>query len=90
MTHVLAALRDFLSRYGQVFNAAWNVRAQLDPPKRSADELAFLPAHLELTDTPVSPLPRWTMRVIIAFFCVALLWACIGKLDIVAVAQGKT
>ena len=30
------------------------------------------------------------MRIIIAFFCVALLWACLGKLDIVAVAPGKT
>lgn len=90
MKHVLQGAGDFVRRYATVFAAAWKVRAQLDPPKRSADELAFLPAHLELTDTPVSPLPRWTMRVIIAFFCVALLWACIGKLDIVAVAQGKT
>lgn len=30
------------------------------------------------------------MRIIIGFFCVALLWACLGKLDIVAVAPGKT
>ena len=90
MKHVLQGASDFARRYAAVFRAAWAVRAQLDPPKRSADELAFLPAHLELTDTPVSPLPRWSMRVIIAFFCVALLWACIGQLDIVAVAPGKT
>ena len=30
------------------------------------------------------------MRIIIALFCIALLWACIGQLDIVAVAPGKT
>ncbi|MEZ0470994.1 HlyD family type I secretion periplasmic adaptor subunit [Luteimonas salinilitoris] len=90
MTHVLAALRDFLARYAAVFKSAWVVRKELEPPERSRDELAFLPAHLELTDTPVSPLPRWTMRIIIGFFCVALLWACVGKLDIVAVAPGKT
>ncbi|MDX2300841.1 MAG: HlyD family type I secretion periplasmic adaptor subunit [Xanthomonadaceae bacterium] len=90
MKHVLQAVGDFARRYATVFRAAWAVRAQLDPPQRSADELAFLPAHLELTDTPVSPLPRWIMRAIIAFFCIALLWACFGKLDIVAVAQGKT
>lgn len=90
MTHYLQALREFIGRYAQVFKAAWSVRATLDPPKRSQDETAFLPAHLELTDTPVSPASRWIMRAIMAFFCVALLWAIFGKLDIVAVAPGKT
>jgi hemolysin D len=73
-----------------VFSAAWSKRKEMDPPKREADELAFLPAHLELIETPVSPTARWTMRVIIALFLVALIWACIGKLDIVAVAPGRT
>lgn len=90
MKHILQGVGDFFTRYTAVFRSAWAVRDRLEPPKRSRDELAFLPAHLELTDTPVSPAPRWAMRVIIAFFCVALLWACFGKLDIVAVASGKT
>ncbi|HLM52495.1 MAG TPA: HlyD family type I secretion periplasmic adaptor subunit [Pseudoxanthomonas sp.] len=90
MRHALSAAKEFLQRYWQVFKAAWSVRTTLDPPKRSQDELAFLPAHLELTDTPVSPASRWIMRTIIAFFCVALLWSIFGKLEIVAVAPGKT
>jgi len=90
MKHVFQGMHDFLSRYARVLRSAWAVRAQLDPPERTADERAFLPAHLELTETPVSPTARWTMRIIIAFFCVALLWACVGQLDIVAVAPGKT
>ncbi|MGQ4582875.1 HlyD family type I secretion periplasmic adaptor subunit [Lysobacter sp. F60174L2] len=90
MKHIFQGVGDFLSRYTAIFKSAWAVREQLEPPRRSRDELAFLPAHLELTDTPVSPAPRWAMRIIIAFFCVALLWACFGKLDIVAVAPGKT
>ncbi|KGM57225.1 hemolysin secretion protein D [Lysobacter arseniciresistens ZS79] len=90
MKHIFQGLADFVSRYVAIFRSAWKVRHQLEPPKRSPDELAFLPAHLELTDTPVSPAPRWAMRIIIAFFCVAFLWACFGKLDIVAVAPGKT
>lgn len=90
MKHVVSAIREFIGRYTEVFKAAWSVRDTLDPPKRSADELAFLPAHLELTDTPVSPASRWIMRAIMAFFAVALLWACIGQLEIVAVAPGKT
>ena len=90
MKHVLDGVRDFLARYLAVFKAAWSVRSQLEPPARTADELAFLPAHLELIETPVSPTARWTMRTIIALFCLALLWAIFGKLDIVAVAPGKT
>lgn len=90
MKHVIQGTRDFLARYATVFKAAWAARRQLEPPKRSSDELEFLPAHLELTDTPVSPASRWTMRLIMALFCLALLWAALGKLDIVAVAPGKT
>ena len=90
MKHAIAALREFVGRYLEVFKAAWSIRSTLDPPPRSAEELAFLPAHLELTDTPVSPSSRWLMRVIMACFAVALAWACIGQLDIVAVAPGKT
>lgn len=90
MKHSLQAWRDFLTRYIAVFRSVWSVRAQLDPPVRSADEAAFLPAQLELVETPVSPAPGWAMGIIIALFVVALLWAIFGKLDIVAVAPGKT
>ena len=90
MKHQLQGWRDFFHRYYKIFRSAWSVRAQLDTPIRTADERAFLPAHLELTETPTSPTARWTMRIIITFFCVALLWASLGKLDIVAVAPGKT
>lgn len=88
-SHILLAVRDFLARYARVFTAAWKARRQLEPEHRNADELAFLPAHLELTDTPVSPTARWLLRLIIALFCVALLWASLGRLDIVAVAPGQ-
>lgn len=90
MKHVFQGVGDFVARYARVFKAAWSVRRSFDAPPRSADELAFLPAHLELIEAPLSPLPRWTMRAIVALFAIALLWACVGQLDIVAVAQGKT
>lgn len=90
MAGTMAVVKEFLGRYARVFKAAWAVRDKLDPPARQGQELEFLPAHLELTDTPVSPASRWIMRAIMALFCVALLWACLGQLDIVAVATGKT
>lgn len=90
MKHVIDAWRDFAARYAKVLSAAWKRREEFDVPKRDVDELAFLPAHLELIETPVSPTARWTMRILIALVTLALLWACLGKLDIVAVAPGKT
>lgn len=86
----LSAWREFAAHYAKVFRGYWDIRAQLDPPVRSHDELAFLPAHLELVESPVSAKPRLAMHLIIAMFFVALLWAAFGRLDIVAVAPGQT
>ena len=57
--------------------------------ERRKDELAFLPAALEIVETPPSPVGRAVAFTIIAVFAVALAWACIGTVDIVAVAPGK-
>jgi hemolysin D len=58
-------------------------------PRRSAYELDFLPAALEITETPPSPAGRATGAAIIGVFCVALIWAGLGSVDIVATAAGK-
>lgn len=70
-----SALKSFLSRYITVWRNVWAVRDQLKPPKRTAEEQAFLPAHLELTDTPVFAAPKWAARFIMAFALLALLWS---------------
>ncbi|QNR98808.1 HlyD family type I secretion periplasmic adaptor subunit [Stenotrophomonas sp. 169] len=90
MKHIRDGIGDFIKRYRTVFGAAWKARREMDPPPRGDDERAFLPAHLELIETPTSPTARWTMRIIIGMFIVAISWATLGKLDIVAVAPGKT
>jgi hemolysin D len=53
------------------------------------EELAFLPAALEIVETPPSPIGRAIGATIIFLFCVALIWASVGTLDIVASASGK-
>jgi hemolysin D len=67
----------------------WDVRKQLESPARDADQLAFLPAELELVETPVHPAPRWTMRVLVALTVIALLIGVLGRLDIVVTASGQ-
>lgn len=57
--------------------------------RRREQEIAFLPAALEITESPPSPIGRAIGASIIAVFCVALAWASFGSVDIVASATGK-
>lgn len=52
-------------------------------------EHAFLPAALEIQETPPSPAGRMTIWTITLFFVLAIVWAAFGEIDIVAVAQGR-
>lgn len=85
----LHAAWDLFGRYLRVFKASWAIRRELAPPVRLRHELAFLPASLELIDTPVHPAPRWTMVSIAALALIAVALALLGRLDIVASAHGK-
>ncbi|MGH8830908.1 MAG: HlyD family type I secretion periplasmic adaptor subunit [Polaromonas sp.] len=80
---------ELLARYKAVFGAAWEARHELAGPGRRADEVAFLPAALSLQDTPAHPAPRRLAWALMALFIIAVLWACFGKIDIVAVAPGR-
>lgn len=53
------------------------------------EELAFLPAALEIVETPPSPTGRTIGATIIVLFCAALIWAWWGTVEIVASATGK-
>jgi hemolysin D len=57
--------------------------------RREREEIAFLPAALEIVETPPSPIGRAIALTIVALFCLALAWASLGKIDIVASAPGK-
>ena len=54
--------------------------------RRDRHELAFLPAALEIVETPPSPLGRTIAVTIIAVFCLGLAWASLGEVDIIASA----
>ncbi|VWX58649.1 Hemolysin D [Burkholderiales bacterium 8X] len=82
-------LRELLGRYRTVLRLAWRHRHQIAGPRRLADEAAFLPAALCLQDTPMHPSPRRLAGAMVALFLIAIAWACIGQIDIVAVAPGR-
>lgn len=83
------ALRGLCGRYTQVFATAWSARRSTDTVPRRRDENDFLPAALALRDTPVHPAPRVAMWIIIGLLSVAVIWASVGKVDVVATAPGK-
>jgi len=52
-------------------------------------EAEFLPAAVEILESPASPLGRAVALALALFVAIAILWASVGEIDIVAVAQGK-
>lgn len=49
----------------------------------------FLPAALEISQTPPSPIGRAIIWVIFLTFLIAIIWSIFGKIDVVAVGTGK-
>jgi hemolysin D len=54
-----------------------------------AGALDFAPAILRAQHENAPPLPRIVLYIALVLFAVMLLWAIFGRLDIIAVAQGK-
>lgn len=60
------------------------------PPAKNQDEFEFLPAALEVLESPPAPFGRIIAFTISAFFVQAIVWAWIGTVDVVATMQGQT
>jgi hemolysin D len=52
-------------------------------------EMAFLPAAIEIQETPPSPAGRAIVAIILLFFVLSLAWATLSEVDIVSVAPGR-
>jgi hemolysin D len=85
----MSAKRDLLNRYRQAWAHAWRQRKTMGAPQRLPHEVQFLPAALSLQEQPVHPLAHYIKWSIITFAALALLWACVGEIDVVATAQGR-
>ena len=55
----------------------------------SKQALDFAPSILAIQARPASPLPRAMLYTLLTLFVLIALWAIFGKVDVVAVAQGK-
>ncbi len=71
------------------FKDAWRDRHKLGDRHASKELTAFLPAALEIQETPPNPIAQWLVRALIALLILVLLWASFGEINIVATAHGK-
>lgn len=78
-----------LARHYNVLKESLTSAWEAERFKRANDNTEFLPAALEVLETPPNPLGRIILWVIMGFLTIALLWACFGQIDVVAVAQGR-
>jgi len=54
-----------------------------------ADPADFAPPLLRIRDKPAPPLAGWVLRLLVVMLVCLFAWAALGRLDIVAVADGK-
>jgi membrane fusion protein, hemolysin D len=65
------------------------LRFPRSPAARASHELEFLPAALEIVETPPSPAGRAIAATLILFFAAAVAWASFSQIDIISTSTGK-
>lgn len=83
------SLFSIFQHHGEVVKEVWKQENERKNVEKDASELEFLPASLEIMETPAHPLGRAVALTIVAFFCLAITWAVMGSIDIIATATGK-
>ncbi len=58
-------------------------------PEPEPDQLAFAPPLLRLQEVAPNPLGRWVLKAALILLGCLFIWAIFGRLDIIAVAEGK-
>ncbi|WP_083338275.1 biotin/lipoyl-binding protein [Ensifer sp. LCM 4579] len=58
-------------------------------PRRQREDAEFLPAALEILETPASPIRASLIWLLCALATGSLVWSWVGTFDIVATSQGK-
>jgi hemolysin D len=72
-----------------VFREAWRNRDKLGDANQTRELAAFLPAALEIQESPPNPLARWLAWSTLSLVVIAITWALLGHVNIVASAEGK-
>lgn len=85
----VTTLRDTLAHHLDVWRQAYQFEKQQAAKSKTRAHMAFLPAVMEIQETPPSPHGRALLYFTVSALVLALLWATWGEFDIITVAQGK-
>jgi hemolysin D len=77
------------SRHFAVLKESMGLENEREKTARKLEQTDFLPAALEVLETPPNPLGRGILWVLLSFIAIAVVWACVGHIDVVAAANGK-
>ncbi|WP_281647258.1 HlyD family type I secretion periplasmic adaptor subunit [Parendozoicomonas sp. Alg238-R29] len=89
MLDFMKGMGETLKKYRALWKASKEHHDAQPQVERQGNELEFLPAAVEILETPASPLGRTVSISILLLFITAIAWAWFGKIDIEAVAQGR-
>ena len=78
-----------MSKHLRILRTSWALENTESRLRKQHSDQEFLPAALEIIETPPSPGLRWLLLSLCGLFAIALAWSCIGQVDIVVVATGK-
>ncbi|TCS63056.1 HlyD family type I secretion periplasmic adaptor subunit [Varunaivibrio sulfuroxidans] len=84
-----ARFKESAAHHLDAWRTAWARDKADTAPRRSRADAEFLPAALEIMETPPSPLGRAVLWAIMAFFAITVAWAVFAKVNINATASGK-
>lgn len=84
-----ASLIPGFMHHVEVLRASWASRGSHKGSGATSDH-DFLPAALENIEKPPSPAARSLLALLCTMFLLALIWALLGTIDVVATAPGKT
>ncbi|MGH8032434.1 MAG: HlyD family type I secretion periplasmic adaptor subunit [Luteimonas sp.] len=80
---------DGIKRHWDVLRDSLRLDRQQSRTRTASAEPEFLPAALEILEKPPNPAGRAVLWILFAFLLIAIVWACLGKIDMVASASGK-
>lgn len=78
-----------IKQHWDVFRESLRLDRKEARGRSTSAEPEFLPAALEILEKPPNPAGRALLWALISFLIIAVVWACLGKLDMVASASGK-
>ena len=82
-------VRNLLARLREVWQRLQPNTSERADSIYGEEHIDFLPAALQIMEKPPSPHGRLLAWSLMTLFVIAVIWACFGQINIVAVAEGK-